>query len=283
MYGSVFRVGKNVLRRLESGTIRLQVLGSPLMIAVSRLRLPIVLCCAVAILTGLATQVRAQTFGFDTPSSVTPGVRNFNPPPVGEAFDYGGFTPTLTATSSYAAGVESTFTNTPGSGSVKLSWSFDEADHGASSAFTFDIQPSPGAQASALSFDIMVAPGSTPDTFGGYGYFQVFTRDGSYNDNDTGYNQELANPGFGSPASPGTGVWQHITIPLSGAAATVRGITFQDYADGVGTPRPITGPETIYIDNISLTPVPEPASLVLIGLAIPALVVISKRRFPIAA
>ena len=45
-YGSVFRVGKNVLRRLESGTIRLQVLGSTPMTAVLRLRLSIVFCCA---------------------------------------------------------------------------------------------------------------------------------------------------------------------------------------------------------------------------------------------
>jgi hypothetical protein len=202
------------------------------------------------------------------------GTRNFNPPPMGEAFDYGGFTPSLTYASTYASTTESTFTNRASSGSMELSWSYDAADGGAAAAFTIDLLPFSATPTTYtnLSFDIMVGAGSTPDTYGGYGYFQVATRDESYGFNDTGYNQELANPGYSSPASPGTGVWQQISIPLSGVDATVRGITLQDYADGVGTGRPITGPEYLFIDNITLTAaVPEPASLALLGLAIPGL------------
>jgi PEP-CTERM motif len=207
--------------------------------------------------------------------------RNFNPPPMGENFDYGGFTPSLTATTLYAPTTESTFTNTPNSGSMELSWSYDAADGGAAAAYTLDLLPfsSTPTQYTNLSFDMMVGVGSTPDTYGGYGYFQVFTRDESYNDNDTGYNQELANPGYGSPASPGPGVWQHISINLSGVDAIIRGVTFQDYADGVGTGRPITGPEFLYIDNITLTaPVPEPTSLALLGLAIPGFLIAARRN-----
>jgi hypothetical protein len=232
----------------------------------------------VAVVTLVAAQLNAQTFTFDNAGTVTPGTRNYNPPPVGEAFDYGGFTPQLTQTSSYAAGVESTLSNIPGSGSVKLSWSFDASDGGEAAAFTFDVIPSPGNVYNNLSFDIMVGPGSTPDSFGGYGYFQVATRDGGYGYHDTGFNQELANPGYDpNNIAPGAGVWQHISIALSGADATVRGITIQDYADQSGS-RIMTGPETLYIDNISLSPaVPEPASLALLGLAAPGLVFAARR------
>jgi hypothetical protein len=236
-----------------------------------------------AILALFAMQASAQapvTYGFNnsdfnngsSPTGFQVGTRNFNPPPMGEAFDYGGFTPTLTYASAYASTTESTFTNTPNSGSIKLSWQFDPADGGASAAFTFDVEPTPGLVATNLSFDLMVDPTSATDTYGGNGYFQVATRDGAYGYNDTGYAEELGNPTY---SAPDQGTWEHISIALSGADATVRGITFQDYADGQGTGRPIDGTVAIYIDNISL--VPEPGSFVLLGLAAPGLIFAARR------
>jgi len=237
----------------------------------------IILATLVATVLATASAQAQYLNTFDTSSSVDAGSRNYSPPPIGVAFDYGGFTPSLTESVNYSSTVNDTAGN-PSSGSVQLNWNFAASDGGASAAFTFDLFPT--AQTfTSLSFDIMVAPSSTPDSYCGYGYFQVATRDGSYGFNDTGFSQELANPGYGSPSSPGAGVWQHITINLSGADSSVRALTLQDYADGQGTGRAITGSETIYIDNLNLTaPVPEPTTITLIGLGMTGLLFIRRNR-----
>jgi hypothetical protein len=201
------------------------------------------------------------SYAWDNPGS--PQVPNVR-------FDYGSTTAASSATETWSPNDAG---GNPSSGSLKLSWNWNIAADGANSAaFTLDLYNNP-VTASALSFDIMIDPNSTPDAYNGYGYFQVFTRDGSYNDNDTGSDDgEFGNPNFSSPASPGTGVWTHVTIPLSGTDSVIRAVTIQDYDSA---DRNINGPETIYIDNLTLT-VPEPASMGLLGLG--AVAIVRRRR-----
>jgi hypothetical protein len=201
------------------------------------------------------------SYGWDnTGSPQVPNVR----------FDYGSATAASSATETWSSNDAAA---SPTSGSLQLSWNWNYAADGANSAaFTIDLYNNP-VTASVLSFDMMIDSNSTPDAYGGYGYFQVFTRDGSYSENDTGSaDGEFGNPGYGSPASPGAGVWTHVIIPLSGADSSVRAITLQDYDS---SDRDITGPETIYIDNLTLT-VPEPASLSMLSLS--ALALLRRRR-----
>jgi len=229
-----------------------------------------------------AVTVQAQYLNtFDTSSSFVTGNANrtYNPPPMWIGFDYG--TPTATATASVSWS-SNDYNNSPTSGSAALSWTFNStSDGGGSAAFTADIYGSAqNYSGGTLSFDIMVDPSSTADIYGGYGYFQVFTRDGSYNDNATSFAEELGNPGYSSPASPGTGVWQYVSIPLgNGADSSIRAVTFQDYTDGASG-RDINGPETLYIDNIELTPaaVPEPSSIALVGLGVVGLFFVRRYR-----
>jgi hypothetical protein len=214
---------------------------------------------------------------FDTSSSFVTGAANrtYNPPPAWFGFDYG--TPTASSTASVSWS-SNDYNNSLTSGSAKLNWTFNTtADGAGSAAFTMDLFGSAqNYSGGTLSFDIMVDPSSTLDAYGGYGYFQVFTRDGSYNDNATSFAEELGNPNYSSPASPGAGVWQSVSIALgNGADSSIRALTFQDYTD---TGRNINGSETIYIDNVQLTPVPEPSTIALAGLGIAGLFLTRRHR-----
>ena len=103
--------------------------------------------------------------------------------------------------------------------------------------------------------DLLIGPGSTigHDEEGvetGYGSFGVYS-DGSRFDS------------FVTGLSGTPGVWQHFSEPITGAAQSLRSLTFEW---GNDDQYQLAGPETMYIDNLRLTLVPEPASLLLLGL-----------------
>jgi hypothetical protein len=214
---------------------------------------------------------------FDTPSSVQLNVANYDPPPITARFDYGGGQTSRSVTFS------STEDDTGnGGGSLKFQQFMDYAAVGAGScAFTMDLFPSPGAQVSDIQFNIMVDPTSSPDSYGGYGYFQIFTRDSGYDDNSVpdiyidGNNLNANGYELGNPTYSGSdpGVWDTINIPFTGAGAQVRALTLQDYSD---QGRNMDGNVIYYIDNLQVTYVPEPATLGLLGLTLPAL--LARRR-----
>lgn len=181
---------------------------------------------------------------FATSGSITNG-RNYNPPPMGVAYDFGNATASNTAWASgptYDAGASS------GSGSLELDWTWNyTANSNGPAVFTMDLFPSAvDCSGGTLSFDIRINSSSTAGVAGDYGYLTVISRDGNYVWNDTGYGSGLLTAAGGSVDN-----WGHVSIPLgTGAASTVRGLTFQFYNDA---DRAIDGPETIYIDNLKIT------------------------------
>ena len=227
----------------------------------------LLLMTAVAATLAAVTAQAQYLNTFDTPGSITTGTRTYNPPPTWVGYDYGNATADSVAWSSLDAA------GNPSSGSVELNWTWDYADNGAGSAgFTFDIYPYPGVSyvGGTLSFDLYLASSSTPGGYSDYGYFQVFTRDTSYDDNATSLGEGL------STAAGGVGVWTLVTIPLDATSGnSIRAITFQDYND---SGRSINGSETIYIDNLQLTPVPEPSSIALVGLGLAGLLFVRRNR-----
>jgi len=185
---------------------------------------------------------------FDTSSSFE-NSRDYNPPPMGAAYDFGDDN---TATVTWAAGPTYDAAGSAGSGSMKFSWSF--AGGSGNEAFTMDLFPSGQSfLGSTLSFDIYIDPSSTAGTNSDYGYLNVVTRDSSYTWNPTTLAESMLTAAGGS-----VGQWSHVTIPLgTGADAVVRGLTLQVSNDGG-----IAGPEIFYIDNLKIvntSPLPPTA------------------------
>ncbi len=182
-------------------------------------------------------------------SSSFENIRNYNPPPMGVAYDFGDDN---TATVTWAGGPTYDAAGSAGSGSIKYSWSF--AGGSGNEAFTMDLLPSGQSfLGSTLSFDIMIDPSSTAGTNADYGYLNVVSRDGSYNWNPTSLGESMLTAAGGT-----VGQWAHVSIPLgTGADATIRGLTLQISDDGN-----ITGPEVFYLDNLQIvnsTPQPPTA------------------------
>ena len=187
-------------------------------------------------------------------------------------FDYGTATAAATATATWASGPTFDAGGSVLSGSAKLSWTWNHvADGDGSAAFTADIlSPAQSFVGGTLSFDLYLASSSTAGVSGDYGYFQVVARNtDAYSFDDTGVGNGL-NTFVTAPNQ-----WTHVSIPLNATTGNlVRAITFQDYA---GLNRNIVGTQTIYVDNLHLTPAPEPTSLALAGLGLAAL--FGVRRF----
>jgi hypothetical protein len=208
----------------------------------------------------------AQAFGafgsntFDNAASFQANSPNYNPPPIAIHFAYGTFTAQITSNTAWSNAYDNTGN---GGGSVKLSWNWDASDGAGSSAFVADLNPDGNTLYSQLDFDLLIGPGSAigHDSGNGnapsdYGYFTAYGLDNNYG----GYNNLY------SVGLTGTqGQWQHISVPITGGAQSIRAMVFQWYNDT--SYRNITGSETMYLDNLTLTPVPEPTSFVLLGLA----------------
>ena len=178
-------------------------------------------------------QFTTYTNTFDTAGSFQT-TANYNPPPIAVRYDYGGIAPTATHSVAWTgirmtqapAAAQSSFHGsshrrrlTPKTcqplPSPNSATSVAYPDGSESAAFTFDLFPSPGFEVTNISFNLMVDPSSTPDAYGGYGYFQVFTRDANYNDNATPFAEELGNPTYGGiqMTEPGNPLIFHFRRP----------------------------------------------------------------------
>jgi hypothetical protein len=244
--------------------------------------------------SALQTATYMNTFNAQTTNPTDQGsnlvyLGEDNNPPLPEDFyyDYGSALPNSTEALAWSSNTDDGL----GTGSVMLSWQFNGPAEGADdAAFTTDIFPNnaTGAQmVTAISFNLEVALGSATDAHGGNGYVQLFDRSGDSfdpsimddftvtnaagtvvdSDSDSGW--EFGNPTYGAPDPEGT--WDNINVTFPNAVP-LRGITLQDY-DSAG----IDGTETFYFDPLTVTYlVPEPASLGLLGIGVPAL--LTRRR-----
>jgi len=145
--------------------------------------------------------------------------------------------------------------NNPTSGSMKVTLGFNTSLGGDNKgAYTRDIFPGlDGTTFTGLSMDVKVDPSSATDAFGQNGFFNAALRNGP------NYDYQSQN-GIGLSSATG---WQHYTVsPLTGTINDIRGLTLQLYG---GPSQNINGPVTFWIDNVTFTQVPEPASLVTFG------------------
>jgi hypothetical protein len=122
------------------------------------------------------------------------------------------------------------------------------------------------AGASALSFDVY-APG------GSFGYYLQFDVD--INNSDTGY---VSLDGYSYPGVS-IGGETTVTVPISASlqsalAASPNGTSIYIQVGGGFS----DGNETFYLDNIQLTPAPEPATLALFGLGLAGVMVFRRRN-----
>jgi hypothetical protein len=142
------------------------------------------------------------------------------------------------------------------SGSMKVTLGFNTTLGGENKvAYTRDIFPGlDGTAFSSMQMDVRVDPSSALDAFGNNGFFGLAIRNtGSYD-----YFGQ-----FGDNLHSADG-WRHISVsPLTGTVNDIRGVTWQLYG---GPMQNITGPVTLWFDNVSFTSVPEPSSLALAAL-----------------
>jgi hypothetical protein len=67
-----------------------------------------------------------------------------------------------------------------------------------------------------------------------------------------------------------------LTIGAGGTGTALRALTFDDYSDAAT--RNINGNVQLYIDNLTLTPVPEPSTIALVGLGLAGLLFVRRNR-----
>ncbi len=245
----------------------------------------------------LTNTMDAQTFNSSdtTPNVVYLGALTYNPPPVNTVFKYGNGGATASESVAFNSGVNDGpatggISPATGSGSVQMSWTWSEPSSGpGSAAFDTDIFPGGvsgnGSYVDSISFDLMVGAGSAQDLNGGNGFMQLFSGF-SGTDNldhtngahvyvdgvnmDSGYEDgwELGNPFY---SGNDNGTWESVEVTFN-APTPLRALIMQDYDNPSQYGGVISGTETMYLDNLQVTyEVPEPASLGLLGIGVPAL------------
>ncbi|MGO8838151.1 MAG: PEP-CTERM sorting domain-containing protein [Limisphaerales bacterium] len=122
------------------------------------------------------------------------------------------------------------------------------------------------ADAASVSFDVYTPPGS-------FGYYLQFDVD--INNADTGF---VSLDGY-SYIGTAIGAETTITVPVSPSLQTALGAssnpTSMDFQVGGGY---TAGNETLFIDNILATPVPEPSTLAIAGLGAAPLLLFRRRQ-----
>jgi hypothetical protein len=159
-------------------------------------------------------------------------------------FDFGGVGQVKSFSTDNASG------GGPGSGSMEVALTFPAPNGDHKGAYTNDeFFPGQNLADHVLDFDVKVVPGSAPDAFGNNGFFSFALR----NTDNYNYNQV-----FGDNVRVDAG-WRHVQVaPLTGAIDAVRALTFQLYG---GPDQNINGTVTLRIDNVVISPIPEPATL----------------------
>ncbi|HYE33656.1 MAG TPA: hypothetical protein VEH27_19710 [Methylomirabilota bacterium] len=146
------------------------------------------------------------------------------------------------------------------SGSLKLSVDFDIAAHGGDNQFSFrrDMTPAvDGTQYTNLVMDVRFDPNSPKRGTGDFGYLEFGVK---HSDWSQSY--------FGNATIPGTQTgWTTISapIPLTNAKINdIAGVTVKMWAGQAGGNSSLTGPMTLWVDNIRLVastnsgPLPPP-------------------------
>jgi hypothetical protein len=165
----------------------------------------------------------------------------------------------------YTAGFSTTTGVTDGSYSLSLTGTAGPSYGQMLGSPSTTLLTSELAGASALSFDVY-APG------GSFGYYLQFD---VVNNSDTGY---MSLDGY-SYSGVSIGGESTVTVPVSASlqsalAASPNGTSIYIQVGGGYS----DGNETFYLDNVRLTPAPEPATLALMGLGMASLIMIRRRK-----